>query len=135
MGRKEEGRINGGAGDTTYPRESALQDIRLHVAGVDVDEGDGGVLAREMLEDEGGHGGAVVGAGDDAVVVLESEVGEVDCGFAAGGEDGDDARVWGAGEEGLGVGEMERLVVGGAVVRGGGVRGMEGGVSVGFERK
>lgn len=43
----------------------------------------------------------MVGAGEDAELVLEFEVGKVDFGFSAGGEDGDDAGVWGAGEEGL----------------------------------
>lgn len=78
-----------------------MHDVGPHVAGEDVDEGYGWVLVREVLEGEGGHGGAVVGGGEDAVVVLEGEVVEVDFGFSAGGEDGDDTGVGGEGKERL----------------------------------
>lgn len=59
-----------------------------------MDEGDGGVLAREMLQSQRAHGGTVVGRGENAVVVLEVEIVFVDSVFFAAGEDGDDVRIW-----------------------------------------
>ena len=57
-------------------------------------EGGVGVFGGEVFEGEGGHGGAVGGAGADAVVVgvFEVEVGFVEGGFGRGGEDGEDVR-------------------------------------------
>lgn len=54
-----------------------------------------------MLESEGCHRGAVVGAGEDAVGAFEVEVVFIDAAFLAGGEDGDDVWVWGEKQGGL----------------------------------
>lgn len=78
-----------------------MEDICFHVARVDVDKRNGRVLARKMLESERAHGGAVVGAGENAVVVLEVKVVFVYGVFFATGHHRDDVGIWCERQDGL----------------------------------
>lgn len=85
----------------TNPRETTLEDIRFHVARVVVDKRDGRVLARKMLESERAHGGAVVGTGENAVVVHEVKVVFVYGILFATGHHRDDVGIWCERQDGL----------------------------------
>ena len=70
-----------------------MHDIRGHVPGIYMHEGYFFVFVGEVLESEGGHCGAVVGAGEKAVVVFELEIVFVDLAFLPACEDGNDVRI------------------------------------------